>query len=198
MALPPPETKKLNQLSDMELVERYLSKQDSLAFNLLYSRYAPKVYAKCISMLKDETAAQDALQDIFIKIFMSLSGFGERARLSTWIFSITYNYCIDLIRKGKRVKEIFTGDESEALRNVPNEDVPDEFLTALHVDRLRAMLDMIPPGDKAILLMKYQDDMSIKEIADAINKQESAVKMQLMRAKQRAQVVLKKLYPEDY
>jgi len=67
----------------------------------------------------------------------------------------------------------------------------------MEVGRLRVILEKIPFGDKAILLMKYQDDMSIKEISNAIGKTESAVKMQIKRAKTKAQMAYKEHYTKD-
>ena len=76
------------------------------------------------------------------------------------------------------------------------EEVHDEELMTMQVDRLRVVLDNIPVGDKAILLMKYQDDMQIKEIADILDKTESAIKMKIKRAKHKAQMVYTELFPE--
>lgn len=181
--------------SDLELISGFLEHRDSLAFRTLYQRYSTKVYAKCISMLKNEFLAKDATQEIFTKVFLKLSTFGERAKFSTWLYSITYNYCIDYIRKQKKNMELFS-EETENLPDIP-EDVEDGELLEMEVGRLRVILEKVPPGDKAILLMKYQDDLSIKEISAAIGKTESAVKMQIKRAKTKAQIAYKENYIND-
>ena len=77
--------------SDLLLIKRYLEKRDTTAFNELYKRYSAKVYAKCISMLKDETLASDATQEVFTKVFLKLGSFGEKSKFSTWLYSVTYN-----------------------------------------------------------------------------------------------------------
>ena len=155
-------------------------------------KYSGKVFSKCISLLKNEALAQDATQDIFLKIFLNLSKFGGKSKFSTWIYSITYNYCIDLIRKGKKEKNIF----SEDIEKAPDlaEEVPDSALLEIEVKKLKIILDKIPVGDKAVLLMKYQDDMSIKEISDSLDKSESAIKMKIKRAKHKVQKVYKEIY----
>ena len=61
-------------------------------------------------MLADHGMARDATQDVFIKILLNLSKFTEQSSFSTWVYSITYNYCIDLIRKKKKNILIFTED----------------------------------------------------------------------------------------
>ncbi len=182
--------------SDLLLIKQYLENRDTSAFNELYKRYSGKVYAKCISMLKDETLAADATQEVFTKVFLKLGSFGEKAKFSTWLYSVTYNYCIDFIRKQKRDLQLFT-DGAEDLPEVIDDEEDDEELLAMEVGRLRKVLEEIPPGDKVILLMKYQDELSIKEISAALNKNESAVKMQLKRAKTKAKLAYRKMYSNN-
>jgi RNA polymerase sigma factor (sigma-70 family) len=173
-------------MQDMEVVNRYLETQASLCFSELYNRYSGKIYSKCMSLLKDEELAQDATQEVFTKIFLNLSKFGERAKFSTWVYSITYNFCIDYLRRKKKMQNLFADDkEVEKLADIADE-VPDEALMEMEVKQLRTVLDAISVDDKAVLLMKYQDDMSIRDISEMLNKTESAIKMKLKRAKEKA------------
>ncbi len=89
-------------MSDEEALEQYLLTQNVNYFNLLYDRYTNKVYAKCISMLKESELAEDATQEIFVKVILNLSKFSGKSKFSTWLYSVTYNFCIDIIRKGKK------------------------------------------------------------------------------------------------
>ena len=182
------------QMTDLEVIQEYLQTQQASYFNILYKRYSSKVYSKCISLLKEEALARDATQEIFIKIFLNLKKFGGKSKFSTWIYSITYNFCIDMIRKRKKLRNIF----SEEIENAPEiiEEVPDEELLMMEVSRLKVVLEHIPIGDKAVLLMKYQDDMQIKEIAATLTKSESAIKMKIKRAKHKAQRVYKNMYKD--
>lgn len=184
----------LSQKSDSEIIKLYLKSQRTAYFSVLYKRYANKIFSKCISLLKDESLAKDATQEIFTKIFLNLSKFSERSKFSTWVYSITYNYCIDFLRKKKKRNNLF----SDEMENPPDivEDIPDSALLEMEVNRLKSVLENIPPGDKAILLMKYQDEMSIKEIAAVLDKTESAIKMKIKRAKHKAQLVYKDIFPE--
>lgn len=173
-------------MSDAEIIKEYLKTQNSHYFSLLYRKYAGKVYGKCLSILRNEDEARDAVQDIFVKIMLNLVNFGEKSQFSTWVYSITYNFCIDLIRKRKKEKTLFSEDIEKA-PDVPEDDVPDEFMLEMDVKYLKRVLEELPTGDRMILLMKYQDDLSIKEIAETIDKTESAVKMKIKRAKHKAQ-----------
>ncbi len=180
------------KMPDLELIRNFLKSQANPCFNYIYERYAAKVYSKCIALLKDEAMAKDATQEIFMKVFLNLAKFGEKAKFSTWLYSITYNYCIDYLRKKKRKGDLFS-DEMEKAPDLEDDEVSDKVLLELKVDQLRKVLNLIPADDKYVLLMKYQEDLSIKEIAEVLNKSESAVKMKIKRAKSKAQLALKKV-----
>jgi RNA polymerase sigma factor (sigma-70 family) len=184
------------ELSDSEIVREYLRTQNSSYFSMLYRKYSGKVYGKCISILKHEDEARDAVQDIFVKIMLNLGNFGEKSQFSTWIYSITYNFCIDVIRKKKKDKTLFSED-IERVPDVASDEVPDEYLLEMDMKYLKQVLEELPTGDKMILLMKYQDDMSIKEIADILDKTESAIKMKIKRAKHKAQEIFERLAKRD-
>jgi RNA polymerase sigma factor (sigma-70 family) len=183
-------------MKDIEVIHGYLETQASRCFSLLYERYAPKIFGKCISLLKDEELAQDATQEIFTKVFLNLSRFGEKSQFSTWVYSITYNYCIDFLRRKKKQKDIFS-DEIEKVPDVAEEEVNDKVLLEMEFEQLKVVLDNIPTGDQAVLLMKYQDNMSIKDIAETLDKTESAIKMKLKRAKAKAQQVREEIFGEQ-
>lgn len=180
-------------LSDSQLIALYLQEQDTRYFSQLYRRYASKVFAKCISMLADHGMARDATQDVFIKILLNLSKFTEQSSFSTWVYSITYNYCIDLIRKKKKNILIFTEDMGR-MGTEADANIPDSVILEMETNRLEKVMDKLPVGDKAILDMKYTDDMSIKEIGEVLNKTESAIKMQIMRAKIKAQGIYEDMF----
>lgn len=183
-------------MDDREVIRHYLKTQANPCFEVLYQRYGAKVYAKCLSMLKDEVMAQDATQEIFLKIFTNLSKFKEKSKFSTWVYSITYNYCIDFLRRRKRMGNVFS-DEMEQAPDIPDDEISDKVLLEIEIQQLKEILDNIPVGDKAVLLMKYQDEMSIKEIAAVLDKTESAVKMKIKRAKDKAIRVRYELFNEN-
>lgn len=182
--------------SDNELITRFLEDQNPEHFTQLYRRYGGKVFAKCISMLNDEALARDAVQDVFIKVFLNLSRFNEKSSFSTWLYSITYNFCIDLIRRKKKIPVLLADDVSR-IGDEPMPEIPDSVLLEMKHERLERVLKDLPEGDRIILLMKYMDDMSIKDIAEFFQKTESAIKMQIMRAKHKAQAIYETIYAHD-
>lgn len=147
-------------------------------------------------MLGEEAQARDAVQDIFIKVFLNLSRFSEQSSFSTWLYSITYNFCIDLIRRKKKIPVLFAEDVGQIGEEIDVE-VPDSVLLEMKQERLEVVLSKLPEGDRIILLMKYMDDLPIRDIAGMLHKTESAIKMQIMRAKQKAQAIYNELYASD-
>lgn len=179
-------------MSDEEAIEQYLLTLNINYFNLLYDRYTNKIYAKCVAMLKCEAKAEDASQEIFIKILLNLSKFSFKSKFSTWIYSITYNFCIDFIRK--EAKEAVVSLDHHANVDYEDDSAIDAEILEMNVFRLREVLGHLHAEDKSILLMKYQDELTIKEISEILLKTESAVKMKILRAKQR----FIKIYDQQY
>lgn len=180
-------------ISDEEAIETYLETQNVNYFNILYDRYSKKVFGKCYSLLKSEAKAEDAAQEIFVKVLLNLSKFSGKSKFSTWLYSITYNFCIDAIRKNKKNVGVLVDDIGRYGEEVEDE-IEDTELMETNVLRLKEVLNILPAGDKAILLMKYQDEFSIKEICSIIDKSESAVKMKIKRAKEKFIKTYKELY----
>jgi RNA polymerase sigma-70 factor (ECF subfamily) len=163
---------------------------------VLYDRYTAKVYQKCVGMTRDKELAHDLTHDIFLKAFVNLSKFDHRSKFGTWLYSITYNYCMDHLRKGQRRRTTELDEERFEEADV-QEDRYEQELLSLRADRLSTVLEALEPGDRATLLMKYQDELSIKEMMEVLGLSESAVKMRAMRARERALAKYHELYREE-
>ena len=168
--------------SDSELIEKLIEERDSRWFAILYDRHSSKVFNKCITLLQNKEVAKDLTHDIFIKAFVNISKFEGKSSFFTWLYAITYNMCIDYLRKSNVYSEMVADDEA-----VPDvlDDIDDAKLLRIELDRLKILLEEIPNSDKIVLLMKYQDDMSIREIGDIFNLGDSAIKMRICRAKKK-------------
>lgn len=183
---------KKSTLSDEELIEEIVRSQDSRLVEVLYERYADKVYRRCISFVKEASIAEDLTHDIFIKVYLNLGRFKQKSKFSTWLYSITYNFCVDYVRK-KQKDNVVDMEDKEGEITGRDIDTADD-LDHIALDRLTELLEQLKSEDKLILLMKYRDDMSIKDIQVAFDISESAVKMRIKRAKEK----LKSLYCETY
>jgi len=176
--------------TDEELVKLFLESQDNRYFEKLYERYSFKVYQKCLSLIKDASKAEDLTHDVFLKLIFKMDTFKEDAKFSTWLFSITYNHCMDLLRSNK--KRVVTVYE-ETADQIDDFDMLAVFESEeVNMQSLKHALDQLNLDDKALLFMKYMDDLSIRDIAKTFKLTESAVKMRLMRSREK----LKRKYYE--
>ncbi len=174
---------KIEDLTDSEIIDLIINKKKTDYFQHLYLRYSPIVYNKCIALANDKDIAKDLTHDIFLKVFLNLSNFKGKSKFSTWLYSITYNFCIDFLKKEHKQNEKI--EEIIEITDEQNE-VYEKQLLEIKVDKLQQVLNSISIENKSILLMKYQDDYSIKEIQEILELSESAVKMRIKRAKAKA------------
>lgn len=171
-------------LSDEELVEKIVKTKNDVLFGVLYERFSNVVYNKCYGFTKTKVEAQDLAQDVFVKLFQKLSSFKGKSKFSTWLYTFTYNMCVDYVNKNALQKVHSNDLEPEDYQHLSIE-VEDHALFQLKEDTLKKALEVIAPEDKMILLLKYQDDFSLKNIMEVLEIGESAVKMRLKRAKTR-------------
>ncbi len=173
----------INKLSDEDLVEAIVKTNDTLLFETLYDRYAGLVYNKCYGFAKDEDEAKDLTQDVFLKLFVKLASFKGKSKFSTWLYSFTYNHCVNYVTRNTAKKFEKQSVDYKDIENLSEEEEDDKSLLTMKVDKLKVALELISPEEKMILLMKYQDFLTIKEIEDALGLGQSAVKMRIKRAK---------------
>lgn len=181
-----------NDLEDNDLVSKIVETNNTKLFGALYDRHAPKVYNKCLGLLGNPVEAQDLTHDIFVHLFVKLRTFKGNSKFTTWLYSLTYNFCINYIQRD--VEKVNKKEEiRDDLMGYSEHAVSDAQLYELRLDRLQGAMEAINPNDKVILIMKYQDDFSIKEIMEALEINESAVKMRLSRAKAKLLEIYKNL-----
>jgi RNA polymerase sigma-70 factor (ECF subfamily) len=184
----------IRQLTDEQLIVLILKDGKKELFSVLYSRYFLKVQDKCFSFLKNKPQAEEFANDILSKAFEKLDSFKGKSQFSSWLYSLSYNAIIDYLRKKKQLHypnwnqtnelpEII--DESESEAQQPS------------YEQLLEIFEKIHPEEKALLLMKYQDALSLKEIAGSLSISEDAVKMRLKRARSRVIYLHLKLFGNE-
>ena len=172
-------------LTDLELVERITKDNNTMLFGVLYDRYVKMVYNKCYGFSRSEDEAEDLTQDVFLSLFVKLKSFQGRSKFSSWLYSFTYNFCVNYVNRNKERKMSDKSSPIEKSEHKVTEDISDDALFDLRSEKLKRALELIDPDDKKLLLLKYQDDVSIKELQALMELGESAVKMRLKRAKSR-------------
>lgn len=164
--------------TDIELIEQFLGKKDTKAFGKLYDRYSNKVYGRCLSFFQNEAMAKDATHDIFIKVLYQLNSIKDVKYFSTWLYSVTYRHCVDQYRAKK--KQFFEDEEGYA-EVVYEED--DTFFDDFYSEILDQGLSQLTDEERAILMMKYYDELGVNTISEILSLKESAVKMRLKRSR---------------
>ncbi|WP_339624020.1 RNA polymerase sigma factor [uncultured Winogradskyella sp.] len=178
-------TKAVHTLTDEMLVEAIVKTNDTLMFEVLYDRYASMVYNKCYGFANGADEAKDLTQDVFLRVFVKLASFKGKSKFSTWLYAFTYNHCVNYVTRDTAKKIEKKSISSDSIENIgENIDSTQEFQN-MRVEQLKKVMDLISPDEKMILLLKYQDNLSIKELSEALDIGESAVKMRLKRAKEK-------------
>lgn len=186
--------KSLVHLKDEEIAHRIISDRQTELFSILYNRYHHKVFDKVYSFIKDRQKSEEFTNDILSKVYEKLPGFKGNSAISSWIYSITYNYCIDYLRFQKKLHYPDWNRNNE-IPEIPDET--EEDLSGVTYDELLKILEMVHPEEKALVLMKYQDDLSLKQIASTLRISEDAVKMRLKRARTRIVFLYKQHFQDQ-
>jgi RNA polymerase sigma factor (sigma-70 family) len=181
----------VNKHSDTDLVLKIQEKNDRKSFTDLYGRYIKKVENKCYSILRDRQLSADFANDIMSHAFEKLPTFKGSSTFSTWLYTITYNHCIDYLRKKKKI-HYPSYDRDHEIPEIIDENQED--LSEFTYQQLLEIMEKLHPEEKAMILMKYRDDLTIKQVAQALRISESAAKMRLKRAKARVVYLYKQKF----
>jgi RNA polymerase sigma factor (sigma-70 family) len=170
----------MKHLNDQELM-RIVQSGDYAPASEIYDRYSGRIYNFAFRFLKNSEAAEDAVQEVFVKMLKHANQFHGDAKLSTWLFSITANWCRDYLRKAdNKSKE---SDDVLITLPAPSELAPDRNLERRQSEqRVRRALEALTAEQReAILLSRYQG-LSYAEIAQIAGCSEGAVKTRVFRA----------------
>jgi len=170
----------MKHLSDQELMKLVQDGDFSTAAEI-FDRYSGRIYNFAYRFLKNSEAAEDATQEVFVKMMKYAKQFHGDAKLSTWLFSITANLCRDHLRKADNKNK----EGEETLLNLPaNPSYSPERNLEMRQNEERvqkALQSLTPEQREAILLSRYQG-LSYAEIAQIAGCSEGAVKTRVFRA----------------
>lgn len=184
-----------------ELVLR-ASKGDNQAVTQLYNDTYRQAYQVAVQMVHDEQETFDILQDSYIKAFNNLANLKEPSKFKSWFFQIVSNMCKDYLRKRKNNPVFFSdmtyeNDEGDAEIEFVDESItfsPESNVDYSETKRLISeMLDNLPEDQKLVLLMYYLQNLSIKEIAQALEISENTVKSRMNYGKKKLKIQVEEL-----
>ncbi|MGA9521707.1 MAG: sigma-70 family RNA polymerase sigma factor [Myxococcaceae bacterium] len=185
---------------DLLLVKRVRS-GDQRAFRTLVERYQRKVYAVALGMLKDKEEAMDVSQEAFVKVYKYLDHFKGDSSFYTWLYRITTNICIDVLRKrgGSRGEDVefdesLAMDTSEAqigaLGTRLGTNPQRSALRRELAEKIQEALEQVPEKHRAILLLREVEGMSYEDLARTLEIPKGTVMSRLFHARTKVQKIL--------
>lgn len=184
------------RLSDEILVERARTK-DEAAFEELVNRYEDKLYRLAMRFVRNETDAQEIMQDAFLSAWRNLPTFEGRAQFGSWMYRVTVNAALMLLRSRNRHPEVGVDDvEPTALNDAVVENGqmmrsnadwsqrPDDQLQSDELRRyIQAAVDTLPDGLRTVFLLRDVEELSTEDTAELLALSVPAVKTRLHRAR---------------
>ena len=164
----------LNEMTDEQLALSYIS-GNNRAFDLLLSRTQSKLFTYIMFVVRDHDAANDIFQETYMKVIVKLQQgkYTNSGKFSAWIVRIAHNVIMDWYREQK-MEKIVEPTEDNDLSNLGGNDLLDlnvenHFVNEQVLSDVRKMMNLLPPTQREVVFMRFYQEMSFKEIAEATN-----------------------------
>jgi len=160
----------VTSFSDRQLIQAYLGGQER-AFEELLNRHKGKIYTSIYMFVKDDNTANDIFQDTFIKIIDTIrkGKYNDEGKFLQWALRIAYNLCVDHFRRNKRKPTVPSVNGEFDIFDIlesPERNAEGELIRAQSHSRLRQIVDMLPPEQREVVILRHYAELSFKEIAD--------------------------------
>ncbi|MNF72813.1 ECF RNA polymerase sigma factor SigW [compost metagenome] len=180
----------MNLLDDQFHITKIL-KGDTKSFAVLVDRYKDLVFTLAIRMLKNREEAEEVSQDVFVKVFKSLSKFKGDSKFSTWIYRITYNSCLDTLKKYKQEYHIIPVDVYTEHQVMLIDNAFDALVEKEQRQAIEDCLYRLPSEDSFLLTLYYFEGQSLDEISKILGLTANNVKVKLFRSRKKLTSILK-------
>lgn len=161
---------KLRMKTDEELVVLY-AKGNNNAFDILLSRYQSSIYSYINFIVHNKDLAEDIFQETFVKAIMTIkqNRYTESGKFKAWIMRIAHNLIIDNYRQ-ERIENTISNDDVEVdlFNNMKlcDDSIEDHMVRQQALKDVRKLVEFLPENQREVLVMRYYQDLSFKEIAD--------------------------------
>lgn len=156
------------------------------AFRVLVNEYQDMVFTMCFRVIRDREVAEEAAQDVFIKVFRKLHLFDQRSSLKTWIYRIAYRTAIDHQRKKRPV----TAEVDKLSLASGIENAHQNMERSEEQEHLHRAIGTLKSIDSTLISLYYMDELKIEEIAKITKLTESNIKVRLHRARHQLEKIL--------
>ncbi len=159
----------------------------------VYSEYYRKVLNLCAYLLNSRDAAEDAAQEVFLRVQRKIETYDPALPFSNWILKVASNYCVDVLRRRGTERRLFGIDTSESPDPSSNRPSPlADMLSSENRKRVRRALESLPDHFRIPLVLAYYNEFSYDEIAAVLHIPRNTVATLLFRGKQQLREKLKK------
>jgi RNA polymerase sigma-70 factor (ECF subfamily) len=174
-----------NALADTELVRTALAGGES-GFEELVRRYQRPIAAYVYRMVGNYDAALDLTQEVFIKVYGSLSRYRAEFKFSTWIYKIAHNAAIDHLRRGAARETAIASDEDRPALAVESRRLTPEQESERNerCSEIEVVVQMLTPAYRELIVLRHSNDLSYEEIAEVTGLPLGTVKNRLFRARE--------------
>ena len=171
-------------MDERELIAR-LQKRDEAAFEELIRQYEKKVYTLCFRMCGNSEDAEEAAQDAFLALWRGIDRFRQESSLSTWIYRLATNACIDTLRRRKKQSGSISLDDEELFVDaVDTSPQPQETVEHREARKLlQEGLSALPEEYRKVLILREIEGLSYTEIAECASLELGTVKSRISRGR---------------
>jgi RNA polymerase sigma factor (sigma-70 family) len=164
---------------EKKLIKR-LQSCDHSAYQELVDQYGRYIYSICMNILKKPEEAEEAMQDVFMKVINNISTYNHQSGFKTWLYTIAFRTAIDLKRKRK-----YHDDISNYYDIQSNQSSADGIYESEKKMLVAKLLKQLDPESERIVKMFYLEELCIKEVAEIMGLQENNIKIKLHRARKK-------------
>ncbi len=164
----------MNEMTDEQLALSYID-GNNRAFDLLLSRTQSKLFTYIMFVVRDQDVANDIFQETFVKVIVKLKQgkYTNSGKFSAWLVRIAHNVIMDWYREQKSEKIVEPTEDNDLSNLGGNElldlNVENHFVNEQVLADVKKMMNMLPPSQREVVFMRFYQEMSFKEIAEATN-----------------------------
>ena len=186
----------MSSLTDREIIEQIRLGNTGM-FSILVDRYKHFIFTSAVRFLKIREDAEEVAQDVFLSAYRALDSFRGDSKVSTWLYRITYNKCLDHLKKNARRKASQEVEISESY----NIGVLDKQFEAMEQDERKVMIQQaigqLSGEDAMLITLFYLEELTLKEISEIIGQSTNTLKVRLFRSRKRLTALLKQVFENE-
>jgi RNA polymerase sigma-70 factor (ECF subfamily) len=175
--------------NDQQLIEAILN-GDAKSYGQLVNRYKDLVYTLAYRMLKHREEAEEVAQDAFVKVYRSLNKFKGDSKFSTWIYKVTYNTCLDRLKKNKKHFNDVPIDEYTEHKLETIDNALEGMIKMERSDLIKRCINKLPSESSYLLTLYYFEELSLDEMSKIIGITSNTIKVKLYRARKKLAEIL--------